>query len=66
MFFDHINGMHDGKDREYFICNQCGKHFRLRNQLKYVCYHLSHFPETNNQKNPMYSDLNYFIFQIAR
>lgn len=36
LFFDHINEMHDGNDREYFICTECGKHFRLKNQLKYV------------------------------
>lgn len=30
----HIQEMHDGKDREYFVCTDCGNQYRTQVQLK--------------------------------
>lgn len=35
-FVDHINQLHDGRDREYVTCDDCGAQFRQKNQLKFV------------------------------
>lgn len=33
-YIDHIQNVHDGKDREYVICTVCGQTFRTAAQLK--------------------------------
>lgn len=35
-FVDHINRLHNGRDREYVMCDDCGAQFRQKNQLKFV------------------------------
>ncbi|KAG4073460.1 hypothetical protein HA402_000684 [Bradysia odoriphaga] len=34
---EHMERMHNGKDRENAICADCGSQFKTQNQLKYVC-----------------------------
>lgn len=34
-FVDHINRLHNGRDREYVICDDCGAQFRQKNQLRF-------------------------------
>lgn len=33
-FSDHINRQHDGKDRKFVVCADCGAQFRQKNQLR--------------------------------
>lgn len=35
-FVEHINRLHNGRDREYVVCDDCGAQFRQKNQLKFV------------------------------
>lgn len=35
-FLNHINTLHEGRDREYVVCGDCGAQFRQKNQLKLV------------------------------
>lgn len=34
-FADHINRLHNGRDREYVTCDDCGAQFRQKNQLRF-------------------------------
>lgn len=34
-FLEHINRLHNGRDREYFMCDDCGAQFRQKNQLRF-------------------------------
>lgn len=40
-FREHIDSLHDGKDRKFVSCADCGAQFRQKNQLKYVFFHFN-------------------------
>lgn len=33
-FFNHIDELHEGRDRKYVSCDDCGAQFRQKNQLR--------------------------------